>query len=58
MNLHNLATVFGPTLLRPAPLDEPKEAADLFSIGAREAIIQTSILYYFMEVMSQKKQLT
>ena len=48
MPLHNLATVFGPTLLRPAAKSKEATAMDLFSAGARDAMMQTSILFFFL----------
>jgi len=45
MSLQNLATVFGPTVLRP-PEDEPKPTTieQMFTSGAHEVVMQTTML--------------
>ena len=53
MSLNNLATVFGPTLLRPAAKDTDQSTMDLFCEGARDAMMQTSILYFFLHLRNQ-----
>lgn len=51
MTLQNLATVFGPTLLRPAVNEaQPQTMEELFSVGTREAMLQTSMLLYFLNL--------
>lgn len=51
MSLHNLATVFGPTLLRPALKEtEPQSMEAMFSQGARDAMMQTGILLYLLNL--------
>ena len=50
MSINNLATVFGPTLLRPAVRIGEQSVTDLFSAGAREAMLQTGILLYFLRL--------
>lgn len=51
MSLHNLATVFGPTLLRPAAREQEQVSMDqLFSLGARDAMLQTGILLFFLNL--------
>jgi breakpoint cluster region protein len=51
MSLQNLATVFGPTLLRPAANDQQPASMDqLFSMGARDAMIQTGILLFYLSL--------
>ena len=53
MSIQNLATVFGPTLLRPAAKTTEQTTMDLFSAGARDAMMQTSILYFFLTLRVQ-----
>ncbi len=48
MSVQNLATVFGPTLLRPAAKTEEDSTIDLFCAGARDAMLQTGILYFLL----------
>jgi len=49
MTLQNLATVFGPTLLRPAVSQTQSQSIEeLFSAGTREAMTQTSMLLYLL----------
>ena len=49
MSLQNLATVFGPTLLRPAAKEvEQQSMEQLFSAGARDAMLQTGILLFYL----------
>ncbi len=55
MSLHNLATVFGPTLLRPATKDnEAVSMEQLFTAGARDAMMQTGLLFMFLSIYNQK----
>jgi hypothetical protein len=48
MSLHNLATVFGPTLLRPAAKEEAAATLEMFSAQARDAMTQTAILLHYL----------
>jgi len=48
MPFHNLAVVFGPTLLKPADKTAPSDPMDLFSSGANDAMYQSGILYYLL----------
>lgn len=51
MSLQNLATVFGPTVLRPAIKgSEVQTMEELFSSGTRDAMMQTSILMTFLNL--------
>jgi len=51
MSLQNLATVFGPTVLRPAVKgSEVQTMEELFSSGTRDAMMQTSILMTFLNL--------
>jgi hypothetical protein len=56
MSLHNLATVFGPTLLRPAcPSSGKSESGsrqqrlDTLAAGTVDVMAQAGILYYFLQ---------
>jgi len=51
MTLQNLATVFGPTLLRPAQKDAGKlSMEERLSAGARDAMTQIGILHYLLNL--------
>ena len=51
MSLHNLATVFGPTLLRPAATEQQHTPSlEMFSAQARDAMTQTGILLHFLNM--------
>lgn len=56
MSLHNLATVFGPTLLRPGCLGSAKSESgsrqqrfDPLAAGTVDVMAQAGILYYFLQ---------
>ena len=53
MSLDNLATVFGPTLLRPANKDQQPITMDMFSAGARDAMMQTSTLLFYLNIKAR-----
>ena len=54
MTLQNLATVFGPTLLRPAKKETGKlSMEELLSAGAREAMTQIGILRYLLNLQQR-----
>jgi hypothetical protein len=48
MSLHNLATVFGPTLLRPGLKNEGTGNIDLLAAGTADVMAQAGILYFFL----------
>lgn len=48
MSLQNLATVFGPTLIRPAPSTVGSNPADQFTAGTIDVMAQAGILYFFL----------
>lgn len=50
MTLHNLATVFGPTLLQPASKSEVPLTMELFSENAKQAMQQTGILLALLQL--------
>ncbi|XP_013406427.1 active breakpoint cluster region-related protein isoform X2 [Lingula anatina] len=50
MTIHNLATVFGPTLLRPAVRDSTMSPLELLSMETKDAMLQTGILLYFLKL--------
>lgn len=50
MSLHNLATVFGPTLLRPSTAGPGiKQRADQLAAGTVDAMAQAGILYCLLQ---------
>ena len=53
MSLHNLATVFGPTLLRPAAKDNEPVTLEMFSAQAQDAMTQTGILLHYLNITMQ-----
>ena len=57
MSINNLSTVFGPTLLKPAAKAESSAVSmDLFSEGARDAMMQTNILHYFLTLRAKGRE--
>jgi len=48
MSLHNLATVFGPTLLRPGARNESNNPSDLLAAGTVDVMAQAGILHSFL----------
>lgn len=54
MSLHNLATVFGPTLLRPGAKNEGASNLDLLAAGTVDVMAQAGILYFFLTCRSHK----
>lgn len=48
MSLHNLAMVFGPTLLRPA-LNSTKQLKDQLETSTVDVMAQAGILYCFLQ---------
>ncbi len=50
MSLHNLATVFGPTVLRPGitATSGTNSIADSFTLGTIDVMAQAGILYFFL----------
>jgi len=48
MSLNNLATVFGPTMIRPGSNNAPMSAADQFTAGTIDVMAQAGILYFFL----------
>ena len=55
MNIQNLATVFGPTLLRPADKEPDKVSVEeLMSAGARDAMRQIAILCYILSLKQRR----
>ncbi|KAM3965390.1 LOW QUALITY PROTEIN: rho GTPase activating protein at 1A [Aphomia sociella] len=59
MSLHNLATVFGPTLLRPAGAGAGvKQRTDLLAAGTVDAMAQAGILYCLLQQRQLAAQLS
>ena len=54
MGLKNLATVFGPTLLRPASRNsQPKTMEQLFCLAAHETAVQMTVIYQLLLMTSK-----
>ena len=51
MSIHNLSTVFGPTLLGPAATMEPTGKPDILAeiMGISSVVSQVGILHYCLE---------
>ncbi|KAF8794205.1 active breakpoint cluster region-related protein-like [Argiope bruennichi] len=49
MSLHNLATVFGPTLLRPGSRSSSSSPSDLLTAGTVDVMAQAGIFYFFLK---------
>ncbi|KAG5885216.1 hypothetical protein JTB14_012238 [Gonioctena quinquepunctata] len=49
MSLHNLATVFGPTLLRPGLRPENAKQKDTLAAGTVDVMAQAGILYCYLQ---------
>lgn len=49
MSMHNLATVFGPTLLRPGTKLDSNKARDPLAAGTVDVMAQAGILYHFLQ---------
>lgn len=62
MSLHNLATVFGPTMLRPGSTvgsgGSNNTVADSFTAGTIDVMAQAGILYFFLRRKSLGHPLT
>lgn len=57
MSLHNLATVFGPTLLRPGIKNEGSGGTDLLAAGTVDVMAQAGILYFFLTRRADNEQM-
>ncbi|XP_076364187.1 active breakpoint cluster region-related protein-like [Tachypleus tridentatus] len=49
MSLHNLATVFGPNILRPAQNTSGAKSVDLLTASTVDVMAQAGILYFFLK---------
>lgn len=57
MSLHNLATVFGPTLLRPGTSNRiDAKSRDPLAAGTVDVMAQAGILYCFLQMQMQTQQ--
>ena len=56
MPFHNLAVVFGPTLLKPAVKKQVTDSMDLFSSGANDAMYQSGIIFYYLTLLNKGAQ--
>ncbi|CAH0546403.1 unnamed protein product [Brassicogethes aeneus] len=59
MSLHNLATVFGPTLLRPAIKADSKlkGAVDVMAAGTVDVMAQAGILYCYLQDINRQSMI-
>lgn len=56
MSLHNLATVFGPTLLRPGTKPDNVKQKDTLAAGTVDVMAQAGILYCYLQDLSNNSQ--
>ncbi|KAK7078178.1 hypothetical protein SK128_012113, partial [Halocaridina rubra] len=49
MSLHNLATVFGPTVIRPAVKAGNPSPAEQLAAGTVDVMAQAGILHFFLQ---------
>lgn len=56
MSLHNLATVFGPTLLRPGGKSDSNKQRDLLATGTVDVMAQAGILYCYLQDISSAQK--
>lgn len=57
MSLSNLATIFGPTLMHPAVKDTDIDPMVQMARAAKDAGMQTEIIYYFLKLANSGKNL-
>lgn len=55
MSLHNLATVFGPTLLRPSSKVTNLKEKDSLASGTVDVMAQAGILYCYLQELNSRK---
>ena len=53
MSLNNLATVFGPTLLRPSTKNDSHKQRDMLVAGTFDVMSQAGILFCFLDLVQQ-----
>ncbi|KAL8613154.1 hypothetical protein ACOMHN_042963 [Nucella lapillus] len=51
MTIHNLSTIFGPTLLAPAVKETGATMSEMMSIGTEQVMRQSAIIYYFLNYL-------
>lgn len=56
MSLHNLATVFGPTLLRPGTKADSAKHKDTLAAGTVDVMAQAGILYCYLQDLLSNHQ--
>lgn len=49
MSLHNLATVFGPTLLRPSEVESKAHLTSAADIWSHDVMAQVQVLLYYLQ---------
>ncbi|KAH9377186.1 hypothetical protein HPB48_017900 [Haemaphysalis longicornis] len=58
MSLHNLATVFGPSIIRPCSGSVGHSPSDLLTTSTVDVMAQAGILYFFLRRRAQGLPLT
>lgn len=53
MTIHNLSTIFGPTLLAPAAKESMANPLEMMSKGAEQVMKQSAIVHYFLNMMAK-----
>lgn len=51
MSVHNLSTIFGPTLLAPAAKESEVSPMEMMSKGAEEVMKQSAVIHYFLNLL-------
>ena len=51
MTIHNLSTIFGPTLLAPATKHTAVTLSEMMSIGAEQCMKQSAVVYFFLSLL-------
>ena len=53
MTIHNLSTIFGPTLLAPATKTTGVSLSDMMSLGAEQCMKQSAVIYFFLSLLAR-----
>ena len=51
MTIHNLSTIFGPTLLAPATKNQAVSMTEMMSFGAEQCMKQSAVIYFFLSLL-------
>ncbi|XP_076453329.1 uncharacterized protein LOC143288590 [Babylonia areolata] len=51
MSIHNLSTIFGPTLLAPAPEKMTVSVMELMTVGAEHCMKQSQVIHFYLALL-------